>query len=178
LAGPALAGGTIAGRVEHESVRWIRDTVVYIERVNGDFEPEPATMDQKNYRFVPKFLQVIVGSTVTFTNSDATVHNVHSPDGAGYDLGAKGKGGVLEHTFDEVGVYTQLCRLHPTMVAYVIVLQNPFYAVSNKQGEFKIENVPPGHHRLVIWNERYKADPIEVDVTDGAVSEVTVELHR
>jgi len=181
LLGPpctALAGGAIQGRVDYKTPRWVRDTVVYLEQVPGDWKPEPATMDQKGSTFVPKFLPVIKGSTVTFINSDPTDHNVYTPDHEGYDLGTKGKGEKLDHKFEELGVYTQLCKLHPTMIGYVMVLQNPFYAVSDKEGNFSIEGIPPGKYTLTIWHERYKADPLEVEVADSGVAEVTVELHR
>ncbi len=178
MASSAFAGGTIEGKVNYKSPRWIRDTVVYLEQVDGDFEPEDAVMDQKGSTFVPKFLPVITGSTVKFTNSDPTDHNVYTPDGESYDLGTAAAGGTLTRTFDKPGVYTQLCKLHPTMIAYVIVLDNPFYAISDKEGRFKIEDVPAGHYTLATWNERYKADAIEVDVKNGAAAEVTIELHR
>ena len=87
IAASAFAGGAIEGTVSYKSPRWIRDTVVYLEHVKGDFKPEDAVMDQKGSTFVPKFLPVIVGSTVSFTNSDPTDHNVYTPDGEGYDLG-------------------------------------------------------------------------------------------
>ena len=178
LASTALAGGTIQGKVDYKTPRWVRDTVVYLAEVPGDWKPEPATMDQQGSTFIPKFLPVIQGSKVTFLNSDPTDHNVYTPDHEGYDLGTKGKGEKLEHTFGNLGVYTQLCKLHPTMIGYVLVLQNPFYAVSDKEGNFKIEGVPPGKYTLTTWHERYKADPLEVEVSDGGVAEVTVALHR
>ncbi len=177
LGGPAWAGGAIEGKVEYRSPRWVRDTVVYIEHVEGDFEPVDATVDQKGSTFIPKFTPVIAGATVTFTNSDPTDHNVYSPDGD-YDLGTKPQGETLERKFEEPGVYTQLCKLHPTMIAYVIVTQNPYHAVSDADGNFKIEDVPPGEYRLLTWNERYKADPIEVKVTEGGTAAVTIELTR
>ncbi len=178
-ASAASAGaGTIEGTVSYKSPRWIRDTVVYLEHAPGDWKSEDATVDQKGSTFVPKFLSVIAGSTVTFKNSDPTDHNVYSPDGETYDLGVKGQGETLSHKFEEIGVYTQLCKLHPTMIGYVIVLQNPFSALSDKDGKFKIEGVPAGHYKLVTWNERFKADVVEVDVKGGGTASVTVELHR
>ncbi len=177
-ASAAGADGTIEGTVNHRSPRWVRDTVVYLEQVKGDFKPEDAVMDQRGSTFVPRLLPVIAGSTVKFTNSDPTAHNVFTRDGEGYDLGVAPQGGTLTHTFDTPGVYTQLCKLHPTMIAYVIVLENPFYAVSDREGRFKIEDVPAGHYTLVTWNERYRADPVAVEVEEGGAAEVTIELHR
>lgn len=174
----AFAGGTIKGKILYKKKRWVRNTVVYIDHVKGDWKAEDARIDQKGSTFVPKYTQVLVGATVTFLNSDPTDHNVYSPDHEKYDLGIKAQGGKLSYTFKNVGVYTQLCKLHPTMLAYIIVLQNPFCAMSDKQGEFMIENVPPGKHKLIIWNERYDAEPVEVVVKEGGTTEVAIKLHR
>lgn len=173
-----FAGGTIKGKIIYKKKRWVRDTAVYIEKIKGDWKPKDAKIDQKGSTFIPKFTQVMVGATVTFLNSDPTEHNVYSPDHEKYDLGTKPQGGKLSHTFKKEGVYTQLCKLHPTMLAYIMVLQNPFYGLSDKKGVFTIENVPAGKHKLITWNERYKADPIEVTVKDGKVTEVEIKLHR
>ncbi len=173
-----FAGGSIKGKIIHKKKRWIRNTVVYLENVNGDWKPEDISIAQKGSTFIPKFAQIIKGATVTFLNSDPTVHNVYSPDNEKYDLGTKPQGGKLIHKFDKLGIYTQLCKLHPTMLAYVFVLQNPFFGRSNDAGNFIIENIPAGKHKLIIWNERYKGDPVEVVVKDGATVEVEIKLHR
>lgn len=178
LATSAIAGGTIKGKILYKKKRWVRNTAVYIDTVKGDWKPKDAKIDQKGSTFIPKYVNVIVGSKVTFLNSDPTDHNVYSPDNEKYDLGVTGKGGSLSYTFEKPGVYTQLCKLHPTMLAYIFVVQNPFFAMSDKEGSFVIEDVPPGKHKLLIWNGRYKADPVEVVVKDGEVAEVEIKLHR
>ncbi len=173
-----FAGGTIKGKILYKKKRWVRNTAVYLEKAKGDFKPEPARIDQKGSTFIPKYTTVITGAKVTFLNSDPTDHNVYSPDGEKYDLGTKPQGGKLEYTFEKTGVYTQLCKLHPTMLAYIFVLQNPYFGMSDKSGAFTIEDVPAGKHKLVIWNERYKGDPVEVVVKEGGVTEVEIKLHR
>ncbi len=174
----AFAGGTIKGKVIYKKKRWVRNTAVYLENVKGDWKAEAVRIDQKGSTFIPKYNPIIVGSKVTFVNSDPTEHNVYSPDNEKYDLGTEPQGGELSHVFKTPGVYTQLCKLHPTMLAYIFVLQNPFFAMTDRQGAFSIENVPPGKYKLVTWNERYKADPVEVVVKEGAGAEVEIKLHR
>ncbi|MFQ5707120.1 MAG: hypothetical protein ACE5HO_06695 [bacterium] len=178
VAATAFAGGTIKGKIVYKKKRWVRNSLVYIETVKGNWKPTQAEIDQKGSTFIPKYLPVIKGSTVTFLNSDPTKHNVYSPDREKYDLGVTTQGGKLSYTFKKVGVYTQLCKLHPTMLAYVMVLQNPYYGMSDKTGAFTIEDVPPGKYKLLTWNERYKADPVEITVQEGKVSEVEIKLHR
>ncbi len=178
MASSAFAGGTIKGKIVHKKKRWVKNSAVYIENVKGDWKPEDARVDQKGSTFIPKYTQVLAGATVNFLNSDPTDHNVYSPDNEKYDLGTKPQGGKLSYTFKTQGVYTQLCKLHPTMLAYIFVLQNPYFGMSDKKGIFTIENVPPGKHKLVTWNGRYKADVVEVVVTEGKTTEVEIKLHR
>ncbi len=173
-----FASGTIKGKIVYKKKRWVRNTAVYIENVKGDWKPAQVEIDQKGSTFIPKYTAIIKGSAVTFLNSDPTKHNVYSPDHEKYDLGTTMQGGKLVHTFKNLGVYTQLCKLHPTMLAYIMVLQNPFYGMSDKQGNFTIENVPPGKYKLLTWNERYKADPVEIVVKEGKTSEIVIKLHR
>jgi len=108
IASSAFAGGAIKGKVVYKKKRWVRNTAVYLEHVKGDWKAEPVRIDQKGSTFIPKYNPVIVGSKVTFVNSDPTEHNVYSPDHEKYDLGVKPKGGELTHVFKKEGGYTLL----------------------------------------------------------------------
>lgn len=169
--GPSLAG-TIAGTVNTKIKRFSKDVVVHIVQAPGQFAPpkEHLAMDQKNMVFIPHVLPVVVGATVDFLNSDSVAHNVFSPDGEKYNLGTWPKGEMRSHTFKNLGEYAQLCNVHPEMLAYVLVLQNPFLAVTGKDGAYKIENVPAGTYALRAWSEKYKAVEQQVVVpADGTV---------
>ena len=83
--------------------------------------------------FIPFALPVVKGSTVTFLNNDNTGHNVYSPDHEKYNLGKWSKGQTRKRKFSRLGVYTQLCKMHPSMLAYVIVLQNPYFVVTGRR---------------------------------------------
>lgn len=170
--------GTVEGTVEGDEENFAR-TVVYLEDVPGDFDPpeDPAVIDQKNQKFVPKVLPILVGTTVDFENSDNTGHNVMSPDGEGYDLGVWGKGETRSHTFESTGVYTQLCRLHPSMVGYVVVLANPYFSKVADDGSFQIEDVPAGTYELTGWSEREDPETIEVTVEAGESTEAALTLE-
>jgi plastocyanin len=175
----SVSAGTIEGVIKSKKKRYIPGTVVYVKSVAKKYPApkKPVRMDQKGSKFLPTILPVLKGTTIEYLNSDPTIHNVYSPDGEKFDLGNWGEGDSKKHTFDKEGAYTHLCKLHPTMMAHVIVLQNPFFAVVSKDGKFKIKGVPAGKHKLAVWNQRRKADILEID-TGKNLSGITVKLKR
>jgi plastocyanin len=173
----AGAGGTIEGTVKVTGVASSADAVVYVQQAPGPFTPaaKPAAMDQKSMQFVPRVLPVVVGTTVRFLNSDPTPHNVFSPDGEKYDLGTWPQGKTQDHVFAKCAkapcVYVQLCRIHPEMEGYVVVLQNPLFAVTGSDGHYKIDNVPAGTVSVAVWHSKGKAQPkpATIDLSKPAV---------
>lgn len=173
----AEEGGTITGTVTATPQKYLKDTVVYVQKAPGTFQPKTVEMDQVNRAFVPHIVTITVGDTVKFLNHDHLDHNVHSPDG-GYNLGVWGYGESRSHTFEKAGAFTQLCSLHPEMLGYVFVGQNPYAAVVNDQGKYTIKGVPPGTYQLAIWNPELKAAPRQVRVATGASQAVDFSLSR
>jgi plastocyanin len=164
------AGTVISGSVKSGSAV-APDAVVYIERAPGTFKPSgPAQMDQRSMKFIPHVLPVLLGTTVKFLNSDPTQHNVFSPDHEKYNLGTWPQGQTKEYVFDKCAKapcnYVQLCRIHPEMEAYIVVLQNPYFAVADAQGQYHIDNVPAGSYSLGVWAPKGKA-PAKAIIADG-----------
>ncbi len=122
----------------------------------------PVRMDQRSFRFAPHVLAIVAGTTVRFLNNDPEGHNVYSPEGR-YNLGTWPAGETRDHRFDKAGAYTQLCNVHPDMLAFIVVLETPYFALSDAAGRFEIRGVPPGKYKLVVWSE--KLDGLEQDVT-------------
>jgi plastocyanin len=158
--GTAAFAGTIHGKVSGVS----GESVVYIEGVAGKTFPAPSqhvTIDQKGLMFVPHITAVVQGTTVEFLNSDSVAHNVFWPSISGnkklgHNLGTWPKGQRQSFKFDNPGVVSLLCNVHPEMAAYVIVSPTPYFAETDKDGEFKIENVPDGAYTVTAWHEGAK----------------------
>lgn len=168
------SGGAIEGTVKTGSVA-VAGAVVYIQHAEGSFAPAgPAKMDQRSMKFAPSVLPILTGTTVRFLNSDPTQHNVFSPDYEKYNLGTWPQGQTKDQLFAKCAkapcAYVQLCRIHPEMEAYVVVLQNPYFAVTNSDGHYRIDNVPPGAHSLGVWAAKGKAPvkPVTVDAAKPA----------
>lgn len=169
----ALAG-SITGKITAKGLRSNADAVVYIERIEGKTFPapkEPVVMDQDAKVFIPKILPVLVGTTVEFLNSDPFAHNVFTPDDCAdkFDLGSWATGESKSYTFEKPCAAVILCNVHPEMVAYVVAVETPYFAVSDADGNFTIEDVPDGTYTVSVWHERLKKQSQEVTVS-GATS--------
>ncbi len=179
LAGTARAeGGTIKGKVEATPPKYLPETVVYLKDVPGTYAPKAHVMDQRNMQFIPHVMAITVGDTVNFENHDHLVHNVYSPDVDAYNLGSFKEGEVRSHTFQKPGVYSQLCSVHPEMLGYVFVGQNPYSAVVDKAGSYTIKDVPPGTYKLAVWNSKLKAPDKTVTVAPGGKVVENISIKR
>ena len=178
-AGP---GGVIEGTVKGTGSASNANAVVYVQQAPGTFAPpaKPAEMDQRGKQFTPRVLPVVVGTRVRFLNSDPTRHNVFSPSNEKYNLGTWTQGRTRDYTFAKCAkvpcAYVQLCLIHPEMEAYVVVLQNPFFAVTTTDGQYKIDNVPPGTYSLAVWHAKGKSQPkpVTVDASTRAVVDFVI----
>src|ERR1700682_3754809 len=111
----AARAGEIAGKVDATPAKYLDETVVYVEKVPGNFAPDAHKMDKKAMNVAPPLPTSTAGDTVEFLTSDAVDHNVYTPDNEGYNLGIIASKKDGKHTFDKPGVYSQLCSVHPEM---------------------------------------------------------------
>src|SRR6266542_5976085 len=164
-------GGSLVGTVKATGLSSNADAVVYLVQAPGTFTATTANMDQKQMQFIPHVLPVLIGTTVKFLNSDPTPHNVFSGDYEKFNLGTWPQGQTKDHAFDKCAkfpcVYTQLCRVHAEMEGFIVVLQNPFFAVTSPDGHYNIANVPPGNYTLAVWHAKARAQPKAVTVETG-----------
>ncbi len=170
-------GGTISGKVDATPAKYLADTVVYLKAVPGAYHARKVSMDQRGMKFIPHILTITQGDTVTFLNNDNVPHNVYSPDGEGYNLGTFKQNQDASYTFKTQGVYSQLCSIHPEMLAYVFVGQNPYAAPVSSDGHYEIKGVPPGTYQLAVWNPKLKAPEQTVSVGPGK-TELNLSIQR
>lgn len=163
LPAPRLWAGDIVGAL---SVAKPGRAVVFVETLPGEFHGERATMDQQNKIFSPYVLPVVQGTVVEFHNGDTLVHNVFGVGADEFNLGNWTKGIVREHTFNKPGEVTILCNVHPEMEAYILVLQNPYFAQPDSSGKFRIAKVPPGEYVVKVWYRgKIKKQTVKVPAT-------------
>jgi plastocyanin len=170
--------GEIKGKVSVQGIRSAESIAVYVDAIAGKtFDPpsQHAIVDQKKMTFIPHVIVVLKGTTVDFLNSDPVGHNVYWPTISGnkklaHNMGTWPKGEKKSFQFNDLGTASLLCNVHPEMSGYVVVVPTPYFAVTNKEGEFEIKDVPAGKYTLKTWSEDGKPTTQAVDVSSGSAN--------
>ncbi len=151
-AAPASAGA-VSGTVS-DAHGAVRSAVVYLSG-GASAPPLPnAVVDQRDKMFTPHVSVVTRGTTVRFPNDDTLFHNVFAYFQAKkFDLGMYPRGTTKKVTFDKAGLVILLCNVHSSMSAYIMVVDTPYYAVSDSTGHFRLPAVPAGTYTLHSWQE-------------------------
>jgi plastocyanin len=181
----ALAGANwaneIKGKVSVQGIKSAENIAVYVDAIPDkkfDAPKDHVVIDQRKMAFIPHVVAVQQGTTVEFLNSDAVGHNVYWPSISGnkklsHNLGTWPKGEKKPFQFNDLGTASLLCNVHPEMSGYVVVVATPYFALTDKDGNFEIKNIPAGKYTLKTWSEEGKPTTQAVDV--GAAT-TTVEL--
>jgi plastocyanin len=159
-AGPDSNSGAIVGTVTVNG-HPTSDVVISLEGIPplSEKNPHPAanhqhvTMVQRDQKFSPYVLPVLVGTTVEFPNDDKIWHNIYSASKVKkFDLGLYGPGQSKTVTFDTPGVVRILCNVHPTMEAYIVVEDRPSFASPDARGNYRFEGIPLGSYHVQVWH--------------------------
>jgi plastocyanin len=181
-AASTATAGELKGVVKTTGMKTNADAVVYVDAIAGKTFPSPAAharMDQKNLLFVPHVLPVLQGTTVDFVNSDAVLHNVFSPDKCceQFNLGSWPQGQSRSYTFKTHCVANLLCKVHPEMEGFILVLPTPWFAVTDKAGAYSIKNLPDGAYTIKVWHPKFKAE-VAKPVTVAGVTPADFEMKK
>src|SRR6267378_1050389 len=156
----------------------LSDAVLYLESpavVATAATPATVEIVITDKTYAPHVVVVPLGSTVRFPNHDPFNHNVFSvSEPNSFDLGLYGRGEVKSYMFEHPGLVRVYCNVHPRMVAYVLVMENRYYAQPGNDGSFAIDNVPAGRYRLHVWHERIPTEVVK-DVAAGS-GELDVQI--
>jgi plastocyanin len=149
-----------------------RRSVVYLETApRSAFEASDerrARMDQRHERFDPHVLAIVAGTWVDFPNDDSTYHNVFSfSKTKEFNLGRYAAGRSKAVRFERPGIVRVFCDIHSHMSAFILVFAHRFFAVTDDEGRYRLEGVPPGSYTVIVWNETVHGDPPRRTVTMG-----------
>jgi plastocyanin len=196
-----VLAGTISGTVEVNGLRSPANILVYLNRApeqaadlaGVDSSGARFVMDQRNLTFLPHVLPVPVGATVRFPNNDKVAHNVFSLSRTKqFNLGSYGPGEVPGVVFDRPGVVELRCDVHAEMLAYIVVMKNPYFAVTDDQGRFTIPDtryleshgitgipeLPAGRYNLKSRHPKLKTGNQSVTVPAGGTATAALKLSR
>jgi plastocyanin len=172
--------GSISGKLSGVS----GSSVVYVDTIAGKSFPAPEqhpVMNQKSLQILPHILVVQAGATVDFLNSDKVAHNVFWPSvqsgskkGPGHNLGTWPQGEKRSFKFDQVGVASILCNVHPEMSGYLVIVPTPYFVQTDSSGAYKIDNVPDGQYTVTAWHEGSKTQSKPVAVSGDAKVDFTL----
>lgn len=165
-----------------QAVRAVQDlpTVVWVEGDFGTVPPPslPVVMAQQDTAFVPGALTVPVGTTLRFPNRDPFFHNVFSYSAtARFDLGRYPRGESKDVVLTQPGLVKIYCEVHDFMRSVVLVTSSPFHTVTDGEGRFRVEGLPPGGHTLVFWHADLGELRQVVQVPAEGTVRVDVELR-
>jgi plastocyanin len=152
--------------------------VVYLTGFAQPAPTESATLGQRNERFEPKLLPIVAGQTVLFPNFDRLYHNVFSVSPVKtFDLGQyRSTDPPRSVEFASPGLVPVYCNIHPHMISYVVVLENPAYATTGADGRFEIAGAPAGPVTLNAWIPGAERVSQALTLEPGVASEAVLEL--
>jgi plastocyanin len=186
------AAGSISGTVTVNGLPSAANILVYLNKApqqGVDLSGAKFVMDQQNLTFIPHVLPVPVGASVLFPNNDKVDHNIFSlSQTKKFNLGKYKPGESRTEVFDKPGIVELRCDVHAEMLAYIYVMANPYFGVTDAKGHFRIPDLdylkahgisrvaelPAGSYAVKTRHEKLKTESQEVQVP--AQGEVQVEL--
>ena len=162
----------------------VQDSVVYLKGVpTGKAWPEEAlkipVLDQINCVFKPH-VQVARQGKIDIINSDPVLHNTHGYYGkrTAFNVALPEKGVKVTKVLKRPGTVRVDCDAHGWMLAWVHVVDNPYFFQTGADGTFSIDDIPPGDYTLVVWQEELGVTEKPVKVTANGTSEVMFDLTK
>lgn len=168
LTGSYAFANDVTGTVRLANGRPAKNAVVWLK---GAAHGEPlrgVVIDQRDLTFIPHVTAVTVGTTIRFPNSDTVYHNVFAEfEAKRFDFGMYPRGSSKTKLFDKPGIVALLCSVHSNMSAYIMVVDTPYFAVTDASGRFKIKDVESGSYEANVWHESKQTARVSAKVSDG-----------
>lgn len=130
-------------------------------------------IDQQKNTFIPRVTAILEGTTVDILNGDEELHTVHtrSVKNQPFNLGTTYKQRISKR-FDHSEVIKLSCDIHKSSYAWIIILDNPYFDITDKHGYFEICDIPPGIYKLRVWHEELGNLEKEVTVKPKEITDI------
>ena len=153
----------------------LKDVVITLQHVEAGkpFNKEPILITSENCKFFPDVNVIQQGETFKFDNLDAVMHNSQ--------VYQKERGKILlnipipaEEVSDGIvkfkkkyKIMQMICGMHEFMQTWGYRIQNPYYFITNLDGNFKIGDIPPGEYVVNAWHYLMKSQQRKIKIVAG-----------
>ncbi|MBL7665796.1 MAG: urate hydroxylase PuuD [Bacteriovoracaceae bacterium] len=140
---------------------------------------QEVVLDQKGCIYTPRVVGARVGQKVTFVNSDPVFHNVRSLTKVNqkFNMAMPRKDQRETKIFTKPELFLQAkCSVHPWMGSYIAIMEHPFFAVSNRNGEFKFSGLTAGTYTLEIWHEVFGKQEKEITISETSTNKIDIDF--
>jgi plastocyanin len=182
--------------VVDDASKGVKNVLVYIpkptavsEEAKSSVQSAQFVFDQEKCTFKPHVLAAMTGVKVELKNSDPVNHNINSrlKNNPFNKLLSASQEAAQPVEAPERSPGELTCDIHPWMKAYWLVLDNPYFAVTDDKGNFEIKNVPAGTQKVVVWQESVapsgfvsapSGDPIDIKAGDATTKDLTIDATK
>jgi plastocyanin len=161
MASGFVQAATLTVQVSDAAGLPVPDAVIYAELAGGGAPakpPKPSEIEQKARKFAPLVTVIQVGTEVSFPNNDTVRHHVYSfstPKVFELKLYSGTPGSPI--LFDKPGTIVVGCNIHDQMMAYIHVVNTPWFGRTDATGKMHIDGLPAGKYSLKFWHYKTPA---------------------
>jgi plastocyanin len=156
LIGSVACAASISVQVADASGQPVADSAVYAEPASGQAAPRSQRtieIEQKARKFLPLVTVIQTGSEISFPNHDTVRHHVYSFSPVKmFELKLYAGIPASPVTFDKPGTVVVGCNIHDQMLAYIHIVNTPYFAKTDASGKARLEGLAPGKYRLKAWH--------------------------
>ncbi len=151
------------------------DVVLSVEGFQMESAPDATiyVVDHRDLNFTPHVLVIRAGSTVRFENSDGMPCHIYSISPAGLFALRRQDGKPMAIKFDRPGTIVVRCAEHGRIYAYIIIKENPYFALTDRKGRYKISKLRPGRYVMQAW---YEGSVLATKTVEVGASKLTLDF--
>ncbi|MFI5305410.1 MAG: carboxypeptidase regulatory-like domain-containing protein [Nitrospiria bacterium] len=182
---PDFCGSTVQEEtfLVNSENKGLENVVISIEDIQRGKKPlsSNVVIENRHCHFIPHVQGAMVGDSYEIRNSDPVLHNthLHFEESTLVNVAMPPGGKNIRKSFLQAGVINVKCDAHKFMQGWIPVMDNPYFAVTDKEGNYKISGIPPGKYKIKIWHEGLDGTEKEVTISPDKKTELTLDLtHR
>ena len=158
----------------------IKNVVIQIEGIERGKKPShsPLLIENKHCHFIPHLLVGMAGDTFEVRNSDPGLHNthLHLEEASILNVAMPPGGRNVKRPLPAPGIVDIRCDARKFMQGWLVVTDNPYAAITDEEGNYKISGIPPGTYKVKIWHEGLPEEEKEVMISPGGKTRLNLSL--